>query len=92
MTLAQRISLLLRMEPGLLGLTKVPFAVTPHNSTNFDTPARYLYVGEGGNVTIVCLDDTTVQYVGVPTGGYILAPCKRVNSTGTTAASIVGHQ
>lgn len=79
------------MAPGLTGISTKSFAVTPHNATNFAAgEARYLFIGGAGTVTIVLIDDTTVQYT-VPAGQYILCCCKRVNATGTTATGIVGH-
>ena len=65
-------------------------AVTPHDSTNFTAgPCRSLYVGGAGNVVIVGLDNAAVTFTGV-TAGTILPLCaRRVNSTSTTATSIV---
>lgn len=64
-------------------------AVTPHDSTNLTTNARSLYVGTGGNVVAVGLDDTAVTFSNVPDGTILPIACKRVNSTSTTASSIV---
>lgn len=62
-------------------------AVTPSDTVNFGQ-ARSLYVGGAGNVVVVGLDDATTLFA-VPAGAYILQQCKRVNSTNTTATSIV---
>jgi len=64
------------------------YAVSPHDSTNFATPFRALWVGVLGNVVVVGLDNSVVTYVGVQ--GLLPTAGKRVNSTGTTATSIVG--
>lgn len=65
-------------------------AVTISDTINLDQTARLLYVGTGGNVTVVNLDDTTVTFKNV-VGGSSIGPffIKRVNSTGTTASDIV---
>lgn len=55
-----------------------------------DPPARALYVGTGGNVAILCQDDTTaVTLVNVPDAGVIRAMIQQVKQTGTTASDIV---
>ena len=79
-------------SPGLTGISGVPFAVTPHDSTNFTNSARYFYVGGTGNIALVRNDDTVVLYSAVPAGSYIFAGAKRINSTNTTATLIVGHE
>lgn len=66
------------------------FAVTPSDTTNFTTPARSLYVGSGGNVVCVNGEGEAVTFTGVPTGAILPVVAYRVNSTSTTAASIVG--
>lgn len=64
-------------------------AVTPHDSTNLTNVANALWVGSVGDVAVVFEDDSTVTLVAVPTGTLLPIRCKRVNSTGTTASSIV---
>jgi hypothetical protein len=66
------------------------FAVTPHDSTNFTTAARSLYVGVTGNVAVVTPAGTVVTFVGVPAGMILPVEAQRVNSTNTTATNIVG--
>ena len=66
------------------------FAVTPHDTTNFTKTARALYVGGAGNVVAVGLDGVAVTFIGVPAGTVLPVMCGRVNSTSTTATSIVG--
>ncbi len=65
-------------------------AVTPDNATLFSKwPSRALYVGGGGNLSIVFEDDSVASMVGVPTGTTLRVKAKRVNATGTTATNIV---
>ena len=66
------------------------FAVTPSNSVNFNIMARALYIGVGGNVTLVTSRGNTVEFIGVPDGSILPVVSLRVNSTSTTATSIVG--
>lgn len=71
------------------GVASTAFAVTPHNSTDFATPARGLYVGTTGNVVVVTTTGA-VTFTAVPAGAILPVECTRVNSTGTTASNIVG--
>jgi len=66
------------------------FGVTPHNSTNFAQQARQLFVGTGGNVTVVTVDDQVITFKNIPNAG-VIGPfyIKRVNATNTTATDIV---
>lgn len=64
-------------------------AVTPSDSVNLAPSSRALYVGGAGNVALVQPDDTVVTFVGVTAGFILPVACKRVNSTNTTATSIV---
>lgn len=68
-------------------------AVTPHNSTdisqlNNEYP-RALWVGGAGNVVIVTPDGVTNTITGVPAGTLLPIQTRRVNSTNTTATSMV---
>ena len=64
-------------------------AVTPSDSTDFDTLARAIYVGGAGDVVAVRHDGSTVTFAGVQAGTVLPVACRRVNSTSTTATSIV---
>lgn len=65
------------------------FAVTKSDSTDFARAARALYVGTGGDVTLVLKSGTAILFANVPDGTFIPVECKRVNSTGTDASDIV---
>ena len=56
-------------------------------------PTRGLYVGSGGDISVEMfgagLNDATVVFVAVPTGTLLPISITRVNSTNTTAASLV---
>lgn len=64
-------------------------AVTPSDTVDFDDLARALYVGGAGNVVAVRHDGTTVTFTGVQAGTVLPIAVRRVNSTSTTATSIV---
>jgi len=64
--------------------------ITPSNSVDLDYTVRALWIGNtAGNVSVVCPDGTTAI---LPVAANSLVPvmCKRVNSTGTTATTIIG--
>jgi hypothetical protein len=64
-------------------------AVTPSDTVSYDGPARALYVGGVGNVVVVLTDNSTVTLTNVQAGTIIPLWHKRVNSTSTTATSMV---
>lgn len=63
-------------------------AVVPHNSTNLAQPARAIYVGVAGDVTLVTISGETVTFTACPVG-ILPVMTRRVNSTGTAATNIV---
>lgn len=65
-------------------------AVTPSDSANFDEPSE-VFVGVGGVVAVIPWfpEGASVVNVTVPTGGYVPCLCRRVNSTNTTATTMV---
>lgn len=75
-----------------LAVGRKAFAITPHASTNMAQRARAIYVGGGGDITVVNTDDTTCLFSNVPQGMIIPTECKRVNAVGTTATLLVGLQ
>ena len=72
-------------------------AVTPSDTVNFDVTSlgrqfletRALFVGVTGNVVAIRPDGTAITFTGVPAGSVLPIVCIRVNSTSTTATSIV---
>ena len=65
-------------------------AVTPSDSVDINggQTTRGLYVGVGGTVVAV-IGGTAITFVGVPTGAILPIRCTRVNSTSTTATTMV---
>ena len=65
-------------------------AVTPHDSTDLTTTARYLYVGTAGDVSLETVGgDSAIVFTAVPAGTVLPVVTTRVNSTSTTASNIV---
>ncbi len=65
-------------------------AITPSDTVNLDNPTRAIYVGGAGNVVAI-MDggDNAVTFVGVLAGTVLPISVKRINSTSTTATSLV---
>jgi hypothetical protein len=67
-------------------------AITPSDSDDLSIAIRQIYIGVGGNVTVVDTAGNTVTHINVAQGGYI-GPFSvaRVKATGTTATNLVGY-
>jgi len=65
-------------------------AIVPNDATVLDPPARALWVGTAGNLTVVTRLGTEVTFSNVPAGTLIEVSVSKVKSTSTTAGSIVG--
>ncbi len=66
------------------------FAITKSDTVNFTVNVRGIYVGGTGDVVVVTPDGDAITFVGVPAGTILPVRAKRVNSTSTTATSMVG--
>jgi hypothetical protein len=65
-------------------------AVTPSDSTDIPiTDCRALYIGVGGNVSLITNGGQTVTFVGLQAGSILPVRCSRVRATDTTATNIV---
>jgi hypothetical protein len=67
---------------------RVAFAITPADS-DLVQPARALYVGGAGNLTIETVGGSTVTLTAIPAGVFVPISVKRV-AEATTATSIIG--
>ncbi len=63
--------------------------VTPHDTTTLARVSRGLWVGVGGNVACLMAGGQTLTFVGVPSGTLLPIAVQRVNSTDTTATTMV---
>jgi hypothetical protein len=66
------------------------FSVTLSDSVDFAEPTRALYVGSGGDISVVMLSGAVLTLANVMSGALLPVRVKRVNAAGTTAAQIVG--
>lgn len=66
-------------------------AITPHDTNDLTDITRGLFVGTGGNVSLILADDSTaVLFKNVPAGSVLPLRVKRVRATNTTAADMLG--
>jgi hypothetical protein len=64
-------------------------AVTPSDTVPLTKTSRGLWVGGGGNVSVVMADGTTAVLAAVPSGTLLPLRVTRVNLASTTATLIV---
>ena len=78
------------ISTGIDGPANNAAAVTPSDAADLATFSRGLYIGGEGDVSVDTVGgQESVVFVGVPAGTVLAIRAKRVNSTGTTATSIV---
>lgn len=65
-------------------------SITPSDSVGLAQVTRALYVGSAGTIVCVMADDSVGMFVGAQAGTMLALRIKRVNATGTTAASLLG--
>lgn len=64
--------------------------VVPNDDTVFSITPRALYVGTGGDLAVVGIDDAApVVLTAVPSGMLLPVSVSKVRATGTTASNIV---
>ncbi len=63
--------------------------VTPSNTVPLPLETKGLFIGGGGNVSVLMRDGQTCVFTGVVQGQILPIRVTRVNSTGTTATNIV---
>jgi hypothetical protein len=64
-------------------------AITPHDSTDLVYVTRAIFVGGAGNLVAVDEGNNAVTFTGVTAGSVLPIRVRRVNSTNTTATSLV---
>lgn len=73
---------------GALDSATDAYAVTPNNDADLADVPRALWVGGGGNISLV-MASGTVTLEAVPDGTLLPVRPSRVRATGTTATAIV---
>ena len=67
------------------------FVITPNDAQDLSYVTKGIYVGEGGNVSILALrGETPVIFTNVPSGAILDVRAKKILATNTTAANIIG--
>ncbi len=64
-------------------------AVSPSDTVDLTNVSRALWVGTGGDLTVIMQDTTTVALLNVPDGSLLPICVSRVKLTGTDADDIV---
>ncbi len=72
-------------DPGFDG-----FAVTPLDSGDLPAVTRALWIGTGGDVSVVMAGGNVLTFKSVASGSVLPVQVSRVKLTGTTALHIVG--
>lgn len=77
-------------KPGDIAPANNLAAITPDDETDLEFWTRAIYVGTGGDITLIgSADDDEVTLVAVPSGAVLPISAKRVLDTGTTAEDLV---
>ena len=64
-------------------------SVTPSDDDDMDFPARALYIGGAGSVSVITVGGDTTTFSDLPAGYILPVRIARVRATGTTATGIV---
>jgi len=75
---------------GLSGPAFDAFAITPSDANDILEVTRALYIGGGGNITLITKGGTQTTFAGVSAGAILPIRTSRVMATGTSATNIVG--
>ena len=75
---------------GLIDPVEAGYAITPSDTVELTIKTRAIYVGTGGDLTVVLLSGDEVAFVSVPDGTLLPIQVKQVLSTGTDAEDILG--
>ena len=67
------------------------FAITPDDGADLPRATKAIYIGEGGDVTLVPVrGEEQVTFRNLPSGFILDVRVKAIRATGTTAREIVG--
>lgn len=68
-------------------------SISPNDSTDLSQPVRGIYVGGGGDLVLVAINDAdgaTQTLTAIPQGTFVPVITKRVMATNTTASQLIG--
>jgi hypothetical protein len=67
------------------------FAITPHDTVEFERATKAIYVGTGGDLVLRPVNGTAdVTFRNLPAGFILDVRVRAIRVTGTTAADLVG--
>lgn len=67
------------------------FPIVPNDTADIQMATKALYVGRGGNLTIISVrNEVPVLFANIASGSVLDVRVRRVLATGTTAGDIVG--
>lgn len=67
------------------------FAITPSDATDLPSATKAIYIGEGGDVTLIPVrGHDPVTFRNVPAGAILDVRVRSVRASGTTARELVG--
>jgi hypothetical protein len=67
------------------------FYITPHDTGPLPLVTKSIYIGQGGDLSLIPLrGDTPVTFRNLPDGGMLDVRARAILATGTTAADLVG--
>lgn len=75
---------------GLTSPIESGFAITPHDTNDLAFMTRQIFVGTGGNLVVMLKGGDTLTLKNLPNAFVLDARVRKVLSTGTTAADLVG--
>lgn len=76
-------------QPGLTSPATHAFAVTPSDVTPLPQTCRAIYIGSGGNLSVVMASGETVGFTAIQAGMIYPLRLSQVRATGTTAGGLV---
>lgn len=77
-------------EGDVVHAARVGFAITPSDSAELSQFTRGIYIGTGGDLRVTFIDSGTITLKGLSAGVIYPFGVKKVHSTGTTAADLIG--
>lgn len=75
---------------GLIDPVEAGYEITTSDTAELTISTRAVYVGTGGDLTVVMLNGDEITFVSVPDGTLLPIQVKQVLSTGTDAEDILG--
>lgn len=75
---------------GISGPAFDAFAIVPNDSTDLPEITRALYIGGGGDISLITKGGTQLTFSGANAGSLLPVRVARILATGTSATNIIG--